>query len=109
MYSEAPAKRPQAAIATNSNDSCRVTRARTSRRLSQKKSRHPVRMTAVGIPHVSCHHPNHNGRTRTEATLIISPNARESATTKDRKSTRLNSSHLVNSYAVFCLKKKNIR
>src|SRR5688500_19471752 len=27
----------------------------------------------------------------------------------DRKSTRLNSSHLVNSYAVFCLKKKTIR
>src|SRR5688500_19142659 len=27
-------------------------------------------------------------------------------TTADRKSTRLNSSHLVNSYAVFCLKKK---
>ena len=25
---------------------------------------------------------------------------------KDRKSTRLNSSHTVNSYAVFCLKKK---
>src|SRR5688500_19548091 len=25
----------------------------------------------------------------------------------DRKSTRLNSSHLVNSYAVFCLKEKN--
>src|SRR5256885_6568864 len=30
----------------------------------------------------------------------------ELATTKDRKSTRLNSSHLVISYAVFCLKKK---
>src|SRR5688500_19843327 len=28
---------------------------------------------------------------------------------KDRKSTRLNSSHLVISYAVFCLKKKNIQ
>src|SRR2546426_4574506 len=28
--------------------------------------------------------------------------------TGDRKSTRLNSSHLVISYAVFCLKKKNI-
>src|SRR3989454_4211232 len=28
------------------------------------------------------------------------------AATKDRKSTRLNSSHLVISYAVFCLKKK---
>src|SRR5256885_7255074 len=27
-------------------------------------------------------------------------------TTRDRKSTRLNSSHLVISYAVFCLKKK---
>src|SRR5256885_12248741 len=29
------------------------------------------------------------------------------AIAKDRKSTRLNSSHLVISYAVFCLKKKN--
>src|SRR5688500_20260943 len=28
------------------------------------------------------------------------------ASGQDRKSTRLNSSHLVNSYAVFCLKKK---
>src|SRR5256885_7990023 len=28
---------------------------------------------------------------------------------EDRKSTRLNSSHLVISYAVFCLKKKTIR
>src|SRR5690606_41502733 len=27
--------------------------------------------------------------------------------TRDRKSTRLNSSHVKNSYAVFCLKKKN--
>src|SRR5256885_4227034 len=30
----------------------------------------------------------------------------EDQRTKDRKSTRLNSSHLVISYAVFCLKKK---
>ena len=28
---------------------------------------------------------------------------------EDRKSTRLNSSHVVNSYAVFCLKKKKMR
>src|SRR5438034_4141277 len=28
---------------------------------------------------------------------------------EDRKSTRLNSSHTVISYAVFCLKKKNVR
>src|SRR5262245_63733178 len=33
--------------------------------------------------------------------------ARPSSTTPDRKSTRLNSSHLGISYAVFCLKKKN--
>src|SRR5256885_6944389 len=32
----------------------------------------------------------------------------ESFDLEDRKSTRLNSSHLVISYAVFCLKKKNI-
>src|SRR5688500_19688630 len=31
------------------------------------------------------------------------------AGSRDRKSTRLNSSHLVISYAVFCLKKKNRR
>src|SRR5205807_9515564 len=32
---------------------------------------------------------------------------REEPPLRDRKSTRLNSSHLVISYAVFCLKKKN--
>src|SRR3712207_9283534 len=32
---------------------------------------------------------------------------RSSSSTKDRKSTRLNSSHANISYAVFCLKKKN--
>src|SRR5215204_4168214 len=31
---------------------------------------------------------------------------RRSGSARDRKSTRLNSSHTVNSYAVFCLKKK---
>src|SRR5256885_9767022 len=34
---------------------------------------------------------------------------RRSARGRDRKSTRLNSSHLVISYAVFCLKKKKTR
>src|SRR2546426_5927903 len=33
--------------------------------------------------------------------------AQEGVPRRDRKSTRLNSSHLVISYAVFCLKKKN--
>src|SRR5436190_8265002 len=36
----------------------------------------------------------------------VSAEAR-AASTSDRKSTRLNSSHTVISYAVFCLKKKN--
>src|SRR5437870_8103435 len=35
--------------------------------------------------------------------------AREPERTRDRKSTRLNSSHVAISYAVFCLKKKNPR
>src|SRR5256885_15860348 len=35
------------------------------------------------------------------------PNHRTALLDLDRKSTRLNSSHLVISYAVFCLKKKN--
>src|SRR2546426_4933070 len=35
--------------------------------------------------------------------FVLGPRARERG---DRKSTRLNSSHLVISYAVFCLKKK---
>src|SRR5215471_20971496 len=35
------------------------------------------------------------------------PRPRRSHSTRDRKSTRLNSSHVEISYAVFCLKKKN--
>src|SRR5256885_10134150 len=35
--------------------------------------------------------------------------ARSERMAEDRKSTRLNSSHLVISYAVFCLKKKNMK
>src|SRR5256885_12446466 len=35
------------------------------------------------------------------------PPSRLAGVGRDRKSTRLNSSHLVISYAVFCLKKKN--
>src|SRR2546426_2012497 len=37
---------------------------------------------------------------------VGAPVARHQAAPRDRKSTRLNSSHLVISYAVFCLKKK---
>src|SRR5256885_8272514 len=58
----------------------------------------------------------HHGRRRAAAARVSALRARRdrferparSADTRDRKSTRLNSSHLVISYAVFCLKKKNI-
>src|SRR5947207_12366462 len=43
------------------------------------------------------------------APLDIDPADDAGSGTGDRKSTRLNSSHTVISYAVFCLKKKNIR
>src|SRR5260221_4526263 len=41
--------------------------------------------------------------------LDIAVGARRTALAADRKSTRLNSSHTVISYAVFCLKKKKTR
>src|SRR5437762_11170950 len=40
--------------------------------------------------------------------LVPSTDAHRQEPAQDRKSTRLNSSHRCNSYAVFCLKKKNI-
>src|SRR5256885_8254755 len=43
---------------------------------------------------------------KTEAEKIICAQTR--CPCRDRKSTRLNSSHLVISYAVFCLKKKKV-
>src|SRR5205814_3173969 len=44
-----------------------------------------------------------------DRTVIISPQPATRLNSEDRKSTRLNSSHLGISYAVFCLKKKNIK
>src|SRR5688500_20062519 len=43
--------------------------------------------------------------------LELTPDGRDRSLLRlrDRKSTRLNSSHLVSSYAVFCLKKKNLK
>src|SRR2546426_6624945 len=46
-------------------------------------------------------------RERIMAVLAEALDSRLGALASDRKSTRLNSSHLVISYAVFCLKKKN--
>src|SRR5438105_7470128 len=49
---------------------------------------------------------NPSGRRLSPATGAAKP--RRSRAEKDRKSTRLNSSHEWKSYAVFCLKKKNV-
>src|SRR5699024_12429752 len=38
--------------------------------------------------------------------IDVDPNCEETTSSTDRKSTRLNSSHVSISYAVFCLKKK---
>src|SRR2546426_9783642 len=57
----------------------------------------------VGLPiafHVQRRHANPSFYRRLEDRRV------RVTTLKDRKSTRLNSSHLVISYAVFCLKKK---
>src|SRR5438552_9461554 len=46
----------------------------------------------------AAHHRDHRGRRQ--------PDSHRGASVRDRKSTRLNSSHQIISYAVFCLKKK---
>src|SRR5690625_6879565 len=43
------------------------------------------------------------------ASLVKDEPVRSYSSMEDRKSTRLNSSHVAISYAVFCLKKKNFR
>src|SRR2546426_6563846 len=53
-------------------------------------------------PDIGDHDPRRHGEPGDDA----APRARLRRA-RDRKSTRLNSSHLVISYAVFCLKKKN--
>src|SRR5437870_8376767 len=51
-----------------------------------------------------------NDRDRTtkqyERCVLVTDDAHASSGSRDRKSTRLNSSHVAISYAVFCLKKK---
>src|SRR5690242_7950967 len=47
-----------------------------------------------------------NGVKRGDGMLLLYPDELTVVNTRDRKSTRLNSSHMSISYAVFCLKKK---
>src|SRR2546426_2581743 len=48
-------------------------------------------------------------KVQAEVEDLIAKSSKIGQSSQDRKSTRLNSSHLVISYAVFCLKKKTIR
>src|SRR5207253_8839856 len=52
----------------------------------------------MGTQRLPCNRRSGGGRVLRAAALILPP--------RDRKSTRLNSSHVAISYAVFCLKKK---
>src|SRR2546426_5497538 len=61
--------------------------------------------TTGRLCHTLMHLMNLVDRTKS---ILLSPQ-QEWQAIEDRKSTRLNSSHLVISYAVFCLKKKNRR
>src|SRR5256885_10793120 len=65
---------------------------------------HDERPRGEGVPvppaHLRGPHPDRPGLPRLRRLA-------DAAARGDRKSTRLNSSHLVISYAVFCLKKKN--
>src|SRR5256885_8966473 len=78
--------------------------------------RRPPRSTLFPYTTLFRSSPRRGRRTRTArlhapdsgptARLRSSPDLPGYLSVKDRKSTRLNSSHLVISYAVFCLKKK---
>src|SRR5256885_3125907 len=64
----------------------------------------PIYSTAVGTHHAVRRIPGVHGIDEASMGCNCRGNRLQS---RDRKSTRLNSSHLVISYAVFCLKKKN--
>src|SRR2546426_11443891 len=68
----------------------------------------PRRLSRSSAPPETWHPSPVNGRDRTRALRPVAVAAFPSRSLhlRDRKSTRLNSSHLVISYAVFCLKKK---
>src|SRR2546426_1516509 len=80
----------------------------TSPRRSKQKSR-----SMSGMEMRSGFRNRSNSRSNLRGSISVMPSAyatsEPAAEPRDRKSTCLNSSHLVISYAVFCLKKKNKR
>src|SRR5438045_6780580 len=73
------------------------------------RSRHGVHPAPAGTPHLRLEH-RQGHRLAATAARPVPPAAQlrpgRARRRRDRKSTRLNSSHLGISYAVFCLKKK---
>src|SRR3712207_6961548 len=71
--------------------------------------RRPPRSTL--FPYTTLFRSRNRASRRSEpkhCTAVLAPMPRGSQLTRDRKSTRLNSSHANISYAVFCLKKKTL-
>src|SRR5256885_11945263 len=63
---------------------------------------------SAAFTHTACHKASLLPRVPSLSGPVTYPASRFRHPARDRKSTRLNSSHLVISYAVFCLKKKEI-
>src|SRR2546426_6040156 len=72
--------------------------------------RRPPRSTLFPYTTLFRSHPHKHGKAEPRKGVAATPRLRFGTSVfghwQDRKSTRLNSSHLVISYAVFCLKKK---
>src|SRR5256885_10398349 len=79
-----------------------VDRARRGHCAEGPEAAHPDRPCAEHVAGKSNSHAAPSGSPSCTLT-------RRCAASQDRKSTRLNSSHLVISYAVFCLKKKTMQ
>src|SRR5207248_11714937 len=74
--------------------------APASASISKARCQRKLNRTAAACP---CEIPQ---AARTGVPTVWHQSAQQSSTIRDRKSTRLNSSHRTISYAVFCLKKK---
>src|SRR5436309_5548156 len=75
----------------------------------QGRSDERDRAQLLAVQRCACHRPGDRrvSDRRSRDCLVLLPQQRELY--RDRKSTRLNSSHVKISYAVFCLKKKKIQ
>src|SRR5690348_11833682 len=104
----AAAQRPRAVIRSRKKNPLKAASSRARGPIGPRPGRPPPRPTATGerrgTPSGTC--PNRGRRPPAEAAAAPRRGTpRRSG--RDRKSTRLNSSHPSISYAVFCLKKKN--